>query len=410
MVRKIVAGMVLAASTAVTAGSGVIPTPPAPTATPAPNLLAARFREVVRHADRQVAASPEWMRIHAGFVVQDWASMGADAVKLTERIPGSADPQVALAVALTAVGDLDQATAALERAVALQPDHANALAMLALLHLERGQFPAAAQALEQGRAVSPGDLGILLALGDAYARSDDPARAATVFQQATVQAPEDVTAWVAYLDVSSRAGNPEPARVAFNQLRLAHPGTAAAVMSRLPSSVHAAMPTPIPPTPRPTPRTDTPRFVMAAGPTGGQPGGQRPAIWNEAALGFEAKVADIGARARPIIELVERYDLTCQGGSSRRLETTAATAEEPSAESKPASVEVDWKAIWARSAAWTQAAANQPTSECRALASDILALAASTRSAVEKAVQSTAGSGMSATDQNHILQRYNLLW
>lgn len=410
MVWTRVASALWIACAAVTAGGGVVPTPPPPQPTPAPNPLAVRFREVVSRADRQVAATPEWMRIHAGFVVQDWASMRADALTLAARFPNSADPQVAIAVSFAGAGDLAQATAALQKAVELQPSHQTALAMLAELQLQQREFVEAAATLELARKVRPDDLGLLMALGDAYLRGGTPERAVPVLDRAIAVAPEDVPAWIAYLDASARAGNVEPARVAFNQLRIAHPGTAAAVRGQLPASVIALVPTPIPPTPRPTPRTDTPRLVMASGPTGGAAGGQRPAVWNEAALAFEAKVADIAARARPISELVERYDLTCQGGSSHRPETAAAMTGEPSEESKTARVEVDWKMIWARSAAWTQAAANQPTSECRVLASDILALATSTRSAVEKAVQSTAGSGMSATDQNRILQHYNLLW
>jgi Flp pilus assembly protein TadD len=410
MVGARVAFSLWIACAAVAAGGGVVPVAPAPTATPAPNPLAARFREVVSHADRQVAATPEWMRIHAGFVVQDWVSMRDDAITLAERFPHSADPQVALAVALAGTGEVEPALQALQRAVELQPSHQTALAMLAELQLQRREFLQAAATLELARKVRPDDLRLLMVLGDTYLRGGTPERAVPVLERAIAVAPEDVPAWISYLDASARAGKVEPARVAFNQLRLAHPGTAAAVKGQLPASVLPLVPTPVPPTPRPTPRTDTPRLMMAAGPTGGQPGGQRPSVWNETALGFESKVADIAARARPITELVQRYDLTCQGGTVRRSGAAPAAAEEPADQAKAAPVEVDWKMVWSRTAAWTQAASNQPTSECRVLASDILALANATRSALENAVQSTAGSGMSDTDKNRILQQYNLFW
>jgi hypothetical protein len=102
--------------------------------------------------------------------------------------------------------------------------------------------------------------------------------------------------------------------------------------------------------------------------------------------------------------MVDRYDLTCQGGGTRR---GGAAPSEPG--EGGGAVELDWKAIRARSEAWADAAANAPTSECRTLAADILALANGTRSAVEKAVASTADSGMSETDRSRILQKYNLL-
>ena len=408
MAWKALSAALVAACLAAAAG-GIAQSPSSPAATPPPNPLAERFREAVKVADRQVASTPEWMRIHAGFVVQDWASMLADARKLAARFPASADLQVAIAVALAGGGDLAQATAALERAVALQPGNKAALAMLAQLQLAQDRFADAARTFEQALEVRPGDLGVMMSLADAYARGGEPARAAAVLRQVTVLAPDSVPAWVGYLDVATRAGNAEPARVEFNQLRITRPGTAAAILSRLPGGVLAAMPTPIPPTPRPTPRTDTPRLVMASGPTGGQ-GGQQPKIWNEAALGFEAKVAAIAARARPLIELVERYDLTCQGGSARRPGAAQPSPEGTAGEAGAAPVEVDWKMIWSRTAAWTDAAANAPTSECRVLASDILSLANATRSALEKAVQSTAGAGIPDTDQKQILQKYNLLW
>ncbi len=376
MARITLTGIVLTACAAIAAGAAV-PATPTPTAVPAANPLAARFREALKTADREVAATPEWMRVHAAFVVQDWASMRDDAALLAGRFPASADPLVAQAVALAGAGDQTQAAAALESAVALQPTHRVALVMLAELRLERREYPQAAATLELARKVKPDDLRLLMALADAYVRSGEPARAVPVLEHALAVAPEDVPAWRAYLDASARCGRIEPARVAYNQLRIAHPGTAAAVRAQLPASVLAVVPTPIPPTPRPTPRSDTPRLVMASGPTGGAADG--PRVWNEAALGFEAKVADIAARARPLAEMVDRYDLTCQGGGTRR---GGAAPSEPG--EGGGAVELDWKA-------------------------DILALANGTRSAVEKAVASTADSGMSETDRSRILQKYNLL-
>lgn len=388
---------------AASVAAGAVQTAPAPVATAVPNPLAARFREALKGAERQVGSTPEWMRIHAGFVVQDWASMLADARTLAGRFPASADPQVAIAVALAGAGDRAGAVTALSRAVELAPAHLHALAMLAQLQLAGGQWSDAARTFEQALAVKPDDLAVLLALGDAQVRGGEAARAAAAYQRATALAPDSVPAWLGYLDAASRAGAPQPAQAAFNQLRIARPGAAAAVLAQARGAVLAVVPTPIPPTPRPTPRTDTPHLVMASGPGGGAAAGQRPTIWNEAALGFEAKVADIAARARPLAEMVERYDLTCQGGASRRSGAAAAGSEE-----KAPPVEVDWKAIWARREAWITAAQNAPTSECRTLASDIVALADATRAAVDQVVQSTAGSGLTAADRAPILQKYNL--
>ncbi len=420
MVWERIAVVVLAAS--VSAGAGVVRPTPAAMPAPVPNLLAAPFKALLAGADRQVAATPEWMRVHAGVVIEDWATVRADALVLTERFPQSADPQIALAVGLEGMGDHAGAAASLHKAVELQPGYLGAWLMLAQMDLALGQIGDSAVALEQARRLQPGDLGVLLLLGDAYARVGDAERASVVLAEAVAVAPESVPAWVAYLEASARSSRAEPARAAFNQLRRTSPTTAAAVAQQLPGGMAGALPTPIPPTPRPTPRTDTPRLVMGAGPAAGQadPGGaRRSGVWNQAALAFEAKLADIAKRARPLTELVRRYDVTCRGGyatsgSTARSAATAAGVGEEGPESpeaaKAAAAEVDWKTIWARSAAWMQAAANDPTSECRVQASDILALANATRSAVEKALQSTAGSGITETDKQRLLQDYNLHW
>ncbi len=258
-------------------------------------------------------------------------------------------------------------------------------------------------------------------LGDAYARSGDAERAAAVLAEATAVAPESVPAWVAYLGASARSTRAEQARAAFNQLRRTSPTTAAAAAQQLPGDLAAALPTPIPPTPRPTPRTDTPRLVMAAGPTADQAGGgaHRTGVWNQAALAFEAKLADIAKRARPLTEMIRHYDQTCHGGyanaaSASRTGAAALPGEEGAPESpaaaKAAAAVIDWKTIWARSAAWAQAATNEPTSECRAQASDILALANGTRSAVEMAQKGTTGLGIPEADKKRLLQDYNLVW
>jgi tetratricopeptide (TPR) repeat protein len=403
--------------------AGAQPTP-APTPVREPNLLAAPFKAYVNRADPQIAATTEWLRIYAGAVVEDWATVRADALVLAERFPQSADAQVALAVGHEGVGEHAEAATALRRAAELQPGHLVAWLLLSQLDTRLGQFAEVAKDLEQARRLKPGDLDVLLRLGDAYVRSGDGVRAASVFAEATALAPDSVPAWVGFLDASTRAGKADQAWASFNQLRIGHPATAAAVVRRLPSGLATAVPTPIPPTPRPTPRTDTARLIMAAGPasggTGSGTGSQKAAVWNQAALSFESKVADIARQARPLAELVHRYDLTCSGGAATRAGAASASAKaaeesggdpgmQAQSRSEAVAVEVEWPAIWARSDGWTQAAASAPTSECRTLAADILALANQTRSAVEKTTQSTTGTGLSAAEVKAILQKYNLV-
>lgn len=403
-VKHAVVALVLGAAAAAGAASPVAP----PTPAPRPNLLAGPFKLVVDRAEPAVAATPEWLRIYAGVVISDWVTVRSDAATLTARFPQSADAYLALAVGCEGAGDRAQAVAALQRAVELAPGRPGLWLMLAKIDEASGQTGEAAGALEQASKLQPKDLEVLIALANAYARSGNAEQAAARYQQATVLAPDSVPAWVGYLDAASRCSRAEAARAAYNQLRIGRPGVAAEVAERLPGRLAAALPTPIPPTPRPTPRTDAPRLVMAAGPSGDAPGGgaRRPGVWSQAALSFESKIVDIAKRAQPLTGLVERYDLTCQGGAPAR----AREGSESPDGAKAATAVVDWPAIWARSAAWTQAVANAPTSECRTLASDILALANQTRSEVEKARQGTAGTGLSDAEVKRILLQYNLTW
>jgi tetratricopeptide (TPR) repeat protein len=418
MVWARIAIVVLAAE--VTAGAAVVrPTPPPPTPPPVTNPLAAPFKGLLDGADRQVAETPEWLRIHAGVVIEDWGLVRTDALVLAGRFPRSADVQIALAVGLEGSGDHAAAETALRKAVELQPGHLGAWLMIAQMDLAAGREGDAAAALSRAHELRPSDLGTMLALADALARSGDTERATAVLVEALAVAPDNVPAWVAYLQAATRSSRAEQARAEFNQLRRTSPGTAAAIAHQLPGSAAGALPTPIPPTPRPTPRTDTPRLVMGAAPAAGQ-GGRGTGVWNQAALAFEAKLADIAKRARPLTEMVRHYDMTCHGGyasgggAAGNPGGAAAAGEEGAPESastaKAAAAEIDWKTIWARSAAWTQAAASEPTSECRAQASDILALANATRSAVDKALQSTTGSGIAEADKKRLLQDYNLFW
>jgi tetratricopeptide (TPR) repeat protein len=410
MVRVTSAVVILAAWAAVTAGAVRPPSAPAPTATsvPRPNLLAEPFKLVVERADPQVAATPEWLRIYAGVVISDWATVRADAATLTARFPQSADAYLALAVGLEGLGDRAQAVVALQRAAELAPGRPGLWLMLARMYEDDGRVGDAAGALEKASRLQPRDLGVLISLADAYARSGNADWAAATFQQVTVLAPDNVVGWVGYLETASRCGRAPAAWAAYNQLRIGRPGVAAAVAVRLPRTLAAAVPTPIPPTPRPTPRDDAPRLVMAAGPSGdgAGSGSRHTGVWSQAALLFESKVVDIAKRAQPLKELVERYDLTCQGGAQARRSGQPSTE----GDAKAPAAGIDWPTIWARSAAWTQAASDAPTSECRTLASDVLALADKTRSEVDKAVQNTAGTGLSQTETKRILQQYNLVW
>ena len=413
-----IASIMLVVGVGVSIG-GVRPTPTA-TPTPRPNILARAFLDVVvPRADRAMSGTTEWLQVHAGAVVADWATVHAAASKLTERFPGSCVAQIALAVGLEGKGQSSEAKAALLRAVEIHPKNDTAWGMLARLDVELGDLKGAIAALEEVNKFLPGDFKLLMALGATYREDGDHGKALSAFEQATGVSPEDLTAWIAYAEACSASNELNRFGTALNQLRLAHPQTATSLVAKLPPPLVAVLPTPIPPTPRPTAGADVPRIIMAGVPV---PTGSHPLTsWEQAAVAFESKVATIAPRVRPLADMLRRYNDACSGkhtvvtgnASEVAVGTGTATAAATARSSRGSSVAVgyvNWASVWSRSASWSQVTANETTPECRGLASDIGGLAAEIRAAVEEATQSTKYTGMSDGERQKILQKYNLFW
>jgi len=420
-VMRVLAFVVLAGTAAVAAVR--TPAPPA-TPAPPPNLLAPVMSEALGQAAPEVASSQEWMVIQAARVIEDWSTMRQQAELLRQRFPGHGDVYAALGAALEGLGSRAEAIVALERAVELKPDHKGAWLMLALLSSASGDHARAAAAYERGISLDPKDGRALTGAALAYARTADHAKAAPAFARLAAAYPSDVDAWVMYARESTAAGTSHEMWIAFNDLRGARPDIAARVAAALPAELRGALPTPIPPTPRPTARPGTPRLVMGGGPPVAAGGGTGSAkgsstVWTEAALAFETKVVPIARRARPLAEMMQRYDVSCRGGHASRSRGTGSAGDGGRSEAgqategdaqDSAAPEIDWTSVWARRDAWTTAAANDNTAECRALASEMLALANSTRTAVETAAKETAGTGISDADKAIILEKYRLRW
>ena len=90
----------------------------------------------------------------------------------------------------------EEAVAAFDRALALQPDDAEALSALADLAIERGDLTAARRQLERLRARDPGDDGVNVKLGTVLARSGDLPAAIALLQAVVARAPANVDALV----------------------------------------------------------------------------------------------------------------------------------------------------------------------------------------------------------------------
>jgi tetratricopeptide (TPR) repeat protein len=244
MVRTAGALVLMAISAAIGAGS----VPPAQAQVPVaePNPLAEPFKVLAARIDGTIAETTEWLRVYAGAVIDDWATVRADAQKLTERFPQSADMQIALAVGLEGTGDHEAAVTALRKAVELDPQHLTGWLMLVQMNFRLNRLQDAALALEQARTLAPENVEILMSLAKAYVRLGDAPRASLVLAGATKAAPDNVEAWVNYLAVSARTNRSESAWREFDQLKASRPDVAALVAKRLPAGVARPLQTPIP--------------------------------------------------------------------------------------------------------------------------------------------------------------------
>lgn len=206
-------------------------------AVPAQNVLAEPFKVVAAGISGAVAETPEWLRVHAAAVVDDWATVRDEAKKLAVSFPQSADIHLALAVGLEGTGDREGAVTALRRAAELNPKHLTGWLMLVQMNFRLDRLEDATRALERARELAPANVEVLMSLAKACVRLGDAERASIVLAGATKAAPDNVEAWVNYLVTSASTKRAETAWREFEQLEGSHPAVAASVRKLLPAGV-----------------------------------------------------------------------------------------------------------------------------------------------------------------------------
>ncbi|HVY64708.1 MAG TPA: tetratricopeptide repeat protein [Gammaproteobacteria bacterium] len=155
------------------------------------------------------AAAATYARALGAMREQNWLQAEIELQQLTAEYPAYAGPHVNLAIVYLHDKRLDDARAALDRALAIDPGHAAANTQLGILLREQGKFQEAEQAYRKALATDPNhalahyNLGVLL---DIYLRRPAEALEQYELYQGSLAAPdESVGRWI--VDLRRRTGN-----------------------------------------------------------------------------------------------------------------------------------------------------------------------------------------------------------
>lgn len=162
------------------------------------------------------AAAAAYQRALAAMRQENWLEAELELEQLTLEYPTYPGPHVNLALVYLHDGRRDDARAALERALAIDPGHVAANTQLGILLREQGDFAAAERAYRLALETDPGhalahyNLGVLL---DVYLRRMAEALEHYELYQGSLAEPnETVGRWI--IDLRRRVGNGDAARVA----------------------------------------------------------------------------------------------------------------------------------------------------------------------------------------------------
>jgi tetratricopeptide (TPR) repeat protein len=159
------------------------------------------------------AAAAGYARVLTAMRAEDWLEAELELESLTAEYPAYPGPFVNLAIVYLHDERRDEARAALDHALAIDPGHAAANNELGILLREQGKFDAAEDAYRRALATDPGhalahyNLGVLL---DVYLRRTAEAlEHYEIYQQSLAEPDETVGRWI--IDLRRRVGNGEDA-------------------------------------------------------------------------------------------------------------------------------------------------------------------------------------------------------
>ena len=153
---------------------------------------------------------------------QDLAGAQALLLQASSRPDADAETWLLLGVSRGMAGDAAAAEQAFQRAIALQPDYAQAYYNLGRALRDQGKYQAAVDALRQAARGAPGNPAVMIALADALAQNSEISEARRLCEQVLRAAPGHPEALVCQGNLLHRDGRLDEACNCYDRA-LAHP-------------------------------------------------------------------------------------------------------------------------------------------------------------------------------------------
>ena len=184
--------------------------------------LLGRHQDALKASKAAARLRPDWTEAWVNIGASNYAlgqyKDAVDAYKTALRLDDSADVQYSLGLTLGRLNRTDEEVLAYKRAIALKPDHANALERLGAAYFKQKRWLESASAYEQLKTYRP-DAKTYNALGESLFELNKPDDSLQAFNSALGYDPEFDKARFNLGRAYLKLGNPEMARVQYEILR-----------------------------------------------------------------------------------------------------------------------------------------------------------------------------------------------
>jgi tetratricopeptide (TPR) repeat protein len=181
-----------------------------------------RHQDALKASKQAARLRPEWAEAHVNIGASSYALAqykdATDAYRQALRLEDSADTQYSLGLSFNKLNRTDEEILAYRRAIALKPDHANALERLGAAYFKQKRWAESAAAYEQLKTYKP-DAKTYNALGESYFELNKPDDSLQAFNSALGYDPEFDKARYNLGRTYLKLGNNEMARAQYEILR-----------------------------------------------------------------------------------------------------------------------------------------------------------------------------------------------